>query len=119
VPENIFGPEPAHEWCYYYQKADLARSLQDWPRVTALADEAAASGFAPQNGVELLPFIQAYAMQGQWEPALEASRRVTQLTENMNRPVCKMWNRLATEAPAEGRQPAVDAARAEFKCPVR
>lgn len=24
-PETIFGPEPAHTWCYYYQKADLAR----------------------------------------------------------------------------------------------
>ncbi len=120
VPEDIFGPEPPHEWCYYYEKADLARTLLDWPRVTALAEEAAAGGFAPENGAELLPFIQAYAMQGQWEAALEASRRATQLTENMNRPVCNLWNRLAAESPVvEGRQSAVDAARAEFKCPVR
>ena len=24
LPEFIFGPEPDHTWCYYYQKAELA-----------------------------------------------------------------------------------------------
>ncbi|MCC6259443.1 MAG: hypothetical protein IT311_01170, partial [Anaerolineales bacterium] len=27
---KIYNPEPAHGWCYYFQKADLARQLKDW-----------------------------------------------------------------------------------------
>lgn len=33
---DIFGPEPAHDWCYYYQKGDLARQTQDWEQVVDL-----------------------------------------------------------------------------------
>ena len=29
----IFGAEPAHTWCYYFEKADLARQMQDWPTI--------------------------------------------------------------------------------------
>ncbi|NMC79412.1 MAG: hypothetical protein GYA59_08635, partial [Chloroflexi bacterium] len=40
-PENIFGPEPSHDtWCYYYQKASLARQEGDWEEVVRLGDEA-------------------------------------------------------------------------------
>ena len=29
-PAAVFGPEPEHGWCYFFQKADLARQSQDW-----------------------------------------------------------------------------------------
>jgi len=35
-PIVIFGSEPAHEWCYYYQKASLARQAKDWEEVAQL-----------------------------------------------------------------------------------
>src|SRR5689334_22599919 len=28
-PRIIFGSEPEHTWCYYYQKAELARQYED------------------------------------------------------------------------------------------
>ena len=31
-PNAVFGPEPEHNWCYYYQKAELARQQGDWAR---------------------------------------------------------------------------------------
>ena len=37
---EIFGPEPAHNWCYFYQKIDLARQELDWQAAADLADEA-------------------------------------------------------------------------------
>ena len=33
LPAHIFGAEPPHDWCYYYQKASLARQLGDWAQV--------------------------------------------------------------------------------------
>jgi hypothetical protein len=63
-PEDIFGNEPAHGWCYYYEKADLARQGQDWLQVVALGDETVKLGLAPGDVSEWLPFMQGYFMAG-------------------------------------------------------
>jgi hypothetical protein len=63
-PEIVFGPEPAHEWCYYYEKADLARQRGDWEEVLRLGAQALEKGFAPQDKIEWIPFLQAYAVAG-------------------------------------------------------
>ncbi len=60
-PAVIFGPEPIHDWCYYYQKAALARQQGDFAQVAALGDEALQLGYYPGDRVEWLPFLQAYA----------------------------------------------------------
>jgi len=66
-PVELFGPEPAHGWCYYYQKAALARQLGDWQQVAALGEKALAAGFYPFDKIEWLPFLQAYVSLGQPE----------------------------------------------------
>jgi hypothetical protein len=62
-----FGAEPAHDWCYFYQKAELARQQGDWETVAALETEAASLELAPSDPIEWMPFIQAYAYLGQIE----------------------------------------------------
>ena len=62
--ESVFGPEPAHEWCWYYQKASLARQAGNWETVAALGDEALKLGYYPADSVEWFPFMQAYAALG-------------------------------------------------------
>ncbi|HEU0297647.1 MAG TPA: hypothetical protein VFR47_33200 [Anaerolineales bacterium] len=62
LPVYAFGSEPPHEWCYYYQKADLARQQGDWPQVAQLGDEAQKLGLHPDDPVEWMPFVQAYAL---------------------------------------------------------
>jgi hypothetical protein len=51
-------------WCYYYEKADLARQRGDWEEVLSLGAQALEKGFAPQDKIEWLPFLQAYAVAG-------------------------------------------------------
>lgn len=63
-PESVFGPEPAHAWCYFYQRATLARQTQNWDLVADLLAESSQKGFAPQDPVEWMPFVQASAMLG-------------------------------------------------------
>ncbi|HSQ40006.1 MAG TPA: hypothetical protein VLM78_07580, partial [Anaerolineales bacterium] len=62
--EAAFGSEPAHEWCWYYQQASLARQMGNWESVAALGDEALKLGFYPADSVEWMPFMQAYAVLG-------------------------------------------------------
>jgi hypothetical protein len=66
-PESFFGAEPEHAWCYYYQKASLARQKQDWTQVVQLADEAAGKALLPKDVSEWMPFLEGYANQGRQE----------------------------------------------------
>ncbi|GAB4399689.1 MAG: hypothetical protein OHK003_24340 [Anaerolineales bacterium] len=64
VPEQVFGAEPERGWCFYYQQADLARQRGAWNEVTNLLDEALKKGYYPNDPLEWIPFMQAYAVQG-------------------------------------------------------
>ncbi len=66
-PKFVFGTEPAHEWCYYYQKADLARQIGNWEEIAKIDQEAMKLSLAPRDAVEWMPFLQAYAMLGDTE----------------------------------------------------
>jgi hypothetical protein len=63
-PEEIFGAEPEHGWCYYYQAAGLARQQGDWEQVARLGQQAQAAGLSPIDPSEWLPFMEAYALTG-------------------------------------------------------
>jgi hypothetical protein len=63
-PAVVFGPEPPHEWCFFYEKADLARQRGDWEEVLNLGTEALDKEFVPQDKIEWIPFLQAYAAAG-------------------------------------------------------
>jgi hypothetical protein len=87
-----FGAEPIRGWCYFYQKADLARQQGDWEAVAKLEAKAASLGFSPSDLIEWTPFIQAYAYLGQTEKveALAAhfkgdSFHNSQVCENLTR----------------------------------
>lgn len=70
-PANIFGEEPFHGWCYYYQKASLARQRMDWEEVIRLGEEARSLGYSPSDVSEWMPFYQAYALTGRIEEATQ------------------------------------------------
>ncbi|MEP0806683.1 MAG: hypothetical protein HRF47_14460 [Chloroflexota bacterium] len=63
-PRVVFGPEPAHGWCFYYQKADLARQRGDWDQVLKIGEQAFGQGLEPRDLIEWMPFLQAYAVSG-------------------------------------------------------
>ena len=75
-PEILFGAEPSHEWCYFYQKADLARQIGDWDQVIAIYEEAEKKGLHPNDQIELMPFLQAYAYRGDLKAVKQLSTRI-------------------------------------------
>ena len=81
-PEDIFGIEPEHGWCYFYQKASLAQQQQDWKEIIRLEAQAKVLDLLPNDTVEWLPFLEANAMTGNFERVEELSNilRGTRLT---------------------------------------
>jgi len=90
-PANL-GTEPDHNWCYYFEKADLARQQADWSQVAKLAVEAEKHGLAPIDPSEWLPFIEGYTQGGEFIKA----RQLTQMTSqkaDLQPLLCSIWSR--------------------------
>ncbi len=94
---NLFGTEDRNTWCYYYETADLARQKGDWQQVVEIYQNAGDAGFKAANGVELIPFIEAFARTGQADKAAELTVEAQALTPNMQNYTCDTWNRLADQ----------------------
>lgn len=68
-PAELFGPEPEHGWCYYYQKMSVAQQKEDWAEAAEIADAALAAGAHAEDAAEWLPLVQAYAYTGRFKEA--------------------------------------------------
>jgi len=92
---DIYGPEPAHGWCYYFEQADLARQALDWERVATLGDRAFALDDYPNDPLERFVFIEGYAHIGDWEKALDLSQDSYMVSKNViGPPLCRLWDRI-------------------------
>lgn len=100
LPQDIFGPEPPHNWCYYFQRADLARQYKQWGQVLELWKQAGSMSSHIAYGPEYLPFIEAFANQGQWEQAVALTLKANDRTPDMSVVLCNNWLRITREAPA-------------------
>ena len=92
---DIFGAEPAHTWCYFFEKADLARQMKDWSAVLVLYKQAQKLGLNPEYGAEYIPFIEAFAQTGDWQKAYDLTVVAEELTPNHKKILCANWVRLA------------------------
>ncbi|MCU1263523.1 MAG: hypothetical protein JWO80_6408, partial [Bryobacterales bacterium] len=75
LPE-IFGPEPSHSWCYYFERGGLAAQAGDWARVVQLGDEARTRGLSPAVPLEWLPFVEGYLRAGRRDTALDLKEKI-------------------------------------------
>jgi hypothetical protein len=98
LPESLFAPEPAHGWCYYFEKADLARQFRDWQQVVELGEIAFHLDDHPNDPVERFVFIEGYAHAGDWEEAVHLSRESYRVSRNYVGPLlCRLWQRIDVE----------------------
>ena len=94
LPEKQFGSEGAHGWCWYYETADLERQRGNWEKAAELGDAAFGLNDHPNDSMERIPFIEAYAHTDRPENALEQTRIAMETTPLMNDPLCALWQRI-------------------------
>jgi hypothetical protein len=73
---DLFGPEPAPGWCYYFELASLAAQHGDWERVGAIQDEIGKLGLHPNDQIEWMPFLLAQAGLGDLQAMKEIATRI-------------------------------------------
>jgi hypothetical protein len=115
---RIYGPEPVHGWCYYFEQADLAGQMGDWQRVVDLGDKAFSLSDYPNDPVERFVFVEGYANSGNWERARELALQSYKVSPNYIGPLlCKLLNRIAREAPAGNlKESSLNDLNTKFSC---
>ncbi len=80
-------------WCYYYQKAELAEQYSQFTNVIELWKKAQAQYLNPSHGMEYLPFIRAQLAMEDYTAAqdlTEAANRQTS-SQAMRQTLCRPW----------------------------
>lgn len=113
LPSPPFGREPARTWCYFYEKAELARQTGDWKEITKLQAQAAQAGYAPQDPLEWLPFIEADIYAGSLGDAKALSRTVYAADPRIRKALCVVWSRFSRDT---GLKEAAAGPLSEFGC---
>lgn len=96
---QAFGKISTNDWCYYFEKADLAKQEKNWDQVISLYQEASQKGFQPIKSVEYIPLITALAEKGQVTQALDVTNTAINLSDMVIPPACKLWSTLMQENP--------------------
>ena len=97
TPPTVLGPEPEHTWCYYFEKADLARQEGNWDQVAKLGDQVFAIPYYPDDYSEYLPFVEAYARIGRWLDARDLTRKTADLMPILKPALCAIWQRVESD----------------------
>jgi hypothetical protein len=110
-PAALYGPEPPHTWCYYFENADLARQTGDWTNVARIGDQVQQMGYKPSNPAsnsphEWIPFIEGYAHTGRWMDASKVTKAAFDQDVLYKPMLCDLWQRLLTSTPKASTQPA-------------
>lgn len=96
LDKTLFGNEPAHSWCYFYTKAEVARQLVNWDDVVNLYREAEKNQFTANLPVENLIFIEAFAQTGNVDNAIKATERTIKSQPTLCPALYTLWNRVGS-----------------------
>jgi hypothetical protein len=101
-PVEMIGTEPVREWCYIFQKAELAVQQGDWQQAYALAIQAQDMGYVPGEGVsnharEWIPLLRAYLHQAEPDVAGRISEQLIQFDKKMQPMLCSVWQEFSLQ----------------------
>lgn len=115
-PTSIFGPEPEHTWCYYFERAELAVQEGDWAEVIVLMDEAKAHGYSPSDMKEYMPLLDAYLQTGDVQSALDLSIRIKRISDKVDDRVCNAWVEASEISLTTEYSQALDKIKERYRC---
>jgi len=118
LPANVFGPEPDPSWCFFFEKADLARQMGDWQQVVAYGEAASKFSGSPNHASEIVPFIQGYAFTGKWEKAVKLTKETSEIDQYMTPMLCSIWVDIVKNTePSDERENALQNIKEVVNCP--
>ena len=85
--DEIFKQPVEQNWCYYFQKADLARQTEDWETIASIGDEVLPIMKAGEAS-EYFIFVEAYMNVDRWNDAMTLFRRIHAEDKSLDAVLC-------------------------------
>jgi hypothetical protein len=95
--ETIFENEPQHGWCYYFQKADLARQNKDWDTIVEIEQHLAENQMSTETASEYMPVIEGMVATGNWDTAITYIQRAYEGDKTIEKLLCREMSRYQME----------------------
>lgn len=99
LKEQVFSVN-SQNWCFYYQKADLARQFGNWEEISALWQDIIENNLHTSFGMEYLPFVEGLAHSGDWETAQMVTLKANRISKAMDSALCPLWANLRETTPS-------------------
>ena len=90
--KEIFNEPIEQNWCYYFQKADLARQTEDWETIAEIGDKILPIMKAGEAS-EYFVFVEAYINLDRWEDAMKMFGRVHAEDKGLDAVFCSYLHR--------------------------
>jgi hypothetical protein len=117
LPEAIYGKQDTQTWCYYFEKADLARQYDQWGEIARLWKESQSIGEQADNGFEYIPFIEGFGHLEDWEYVKTQTKFANKITAGLEPSLCSALGRLSANAPASPqRDETIQNLKDDLKC---
>lgn len=114
--EKYFGIEDTNQWCYFFEKADLARQNQDWKSVVYFYESAQDLDLSPYKIAEYVPFLEAYIRTGDIEAALHLIDKMNAKFPNTNEYLCDLFYRLQNQSNLNADEQAILRSLQSLQC---
>ncbi|MHC1772312.1 MAG: hypothetical protein AB9907_11370 [Flexilinea sp.] len=75
--QEFMGNEPAHNWCYYYEKGELSAQQGRWDETLSIGKEALSRGYSPSTAIEMKNFVFSALIENDLETADQWINRIT------------------------------------------
>lgn len=104
-------------WCYFYQKAELARQYQQWDEIKLLWNGAVGNNLQTAIGTEYIPFIDGFAHLSDWQSAAELTISANKHSKAMSSILCPLWNSIEQSTSDSGeRDETIRQIKVELEC---
>ena len=98
TPVNyLFKQQTTKTWCYYFEKADLARQFGEYEEIERLGDAAIDSSQSPRIASEWLPFLEGYLWGANWERSEWIIENIQSSEGNFSSGMCYTLNRIKND----------------------
>lgn len=116
LSKDVFGSEPEHNWCYYYQQAEIAGQSGDWESAASIAIKILGMDESlPDLGKNAL-FMEAFARTGNWPAMNELISRLMDENHSNQPGLCVLLSYLQDQEISDpGRN--IPASSQQLDCP--
>jgi len=93
----LFRQQTTKTWCYYFEKADLARQFGEYEEIERLGDAVINSSQSPRIASEWLPFLEGYLWGANWERSKWIIENIQSSKGNFSSGMCYTLKRIRND----------------------